>query len=60
MPSDVWLQGDASDDIKCAVAAPTVLAAYNVGGITVCCLFQLLIEHDGKTAQYWPHKSAKF
>jgi len=29
------------DDTTCAVAAPTGLAAYNVGGVTVHCLFQL-------------------
>ena len=51
--ADIW-KGDVSGDIKCAVAAPTGLAAYNVGGVTVHRLFQLPIEHDGKTAQYWP------
>ena len=51
--ADIW-KDDAIGDIKCTVAAPTGLAAYNVGGVTVHCLFQLPIEHDGKTAQYWP------
>ena len=36
-----------------AVAAPTGLAACNVGGVTTYQLFQLPIEHDGKTTQYW-------
>ena len=34
----------------CAVAAPTGLAAYNVGGVTAHRLFQLPIEHEGKSA----------
>jgi len=42
------------DDTTCAVAVPTGLAAYNVGGVTVHRLFQLPIEHEGKTAGYWP------
>ena len=37
----------------CAVAAPTGLAAYNVGGVTAHRLFQLPIEHQGKSATYW-------
>ena len=37
----------------CAVAAPTGLAAYNVGGVTTHRLFQLPIEHEGKPANYW-------
>ena len=36
----------------CAVAAPTGLAAYNVG-VTAHRLFQLPIEHEGKSATYW-------
>ena len=35
------------------VAAPTGLAAFNVGGLTIHRLFQLPIEHEGKTAGYW-------
>ena len=42
-----------SDDVTCAISAPTGLAAFNVGGITVHRLFQLPIEHEGKTATYW-------
>ena len=49
---DMW-KDDAGDDTTCAVAAPTGLAAYNVGGITVRRLFQLPIEHEGKSAGYW-------
>ena len=36
-----------------AVAAPTGLAAYNVGGVTAYRLFQLPIEHEGMSATYW-------
>jgi len=42
-----------SDDLKCAIAAPTGLAAFNVGGVTIHRLFQLPIEHEGKEAGYW-------
>ena len=49
---EIW-KDDASNDTICAVAAPTGLAAYNVGGVTVHRLFQLPIEHEGKTAGYW-------
>ena len=49
---EIW-KDDASNDTICAVAAPTGLAAYNVGGVTVHRLFQLPIEHKGKTAGYW-------
>ena len=54
---DLW----PSDDLTCAVAAPTGLAAFNVGGITIHRLFQLPIEHEGKTAGYWalPQSSQK-
>ena len=41
------------DDVTCAISAPTGLAAFNVGGITIHRLFQLPIEHEGKTATYW-------
>ena len=49
---EIW-KYDASNDTICAVAAPTGLAAYNVGDVTVHQLFQLPIEHEGKTAGYW-------
>ena len=49
---EIW-KDDTSNDTICAVAAPTGLAAYNVGGVTVHRLFQLPIEHEGKTAGYW-------
>ena len=42
-----------SKEITVAVAAPTGLAAFNVGGLTIYRLFQLPIEHEGKTAEYW-------
>ena len=35
------------------MAAPTGLAAYIINGVTVHRLFQLPIEHEGKTAGYW-------
>ena len=43
-----------NSDRTCAIAAPTGLAAFNVGGVTVHRLFQLPVEHEGKTAGYWP------
>ena len=48
---EIW-KDCVGDDTTCTVAAPTGLAAYNVGGVTVHRLFQLLIEHEGKTAGY--------
>uniref|UniRef100_A0A1X7T7Y2 ATP-dependent DNA helicase n=1 Tax=Amphimedon queenslandica TaxID=400682 RepID=A0A1X7T7Y2_AMPQE len=33
--------------------APTGIAAFNVGGLTIHRSFQLWIEHEGKTAIYW-------
>uniref|UniRef100_A0A1X7UXR9 ATP-dependent DNA helicase n=1 Tax=Amphimedon queenslandica TaxID=400682 RepID=A0A1X7UXR9_AMPQE len=36
----------------CVVEAPTGVAAFNVGVISIPRLFQLPIEHDGKTAGY--------
>ena len=36
----------------CVVTAPTGLAAFNVGGVTIHRLLQLPIEHEGKTAGY--------
>ena len=47
--ADIW----PTDDLTCAIAAPTGLAAFNVGGITIHRLFQLPVEHEGKTAGYW-------
>ena len=43
------------------MAAPTGLAACNVGGVTIHRLFQLPVEHEGKTAGYWllPNTSQK-
>ena len=38
----------------CALCAPTGLAAYNISGVTVHRLFQLPVEHEGKTSTYWP------
>ena len=49
---EIW-KDDASNDTICVVAAPIGLAAYNVGDVTVHQLFQLPIEHEGKTAGYW-------
>ena len=43
----------ASDDLTCAITAPTGLAAFNVGGNTIHRVFQLPIEHEGKSATYW-------
>ena len=50
-----------TDGLTYAVAAPTGLAAFNVGGVTIHRLLQLPIEHKGKTAGYWslPKESQK-
>ena len=40
-------------ELSCAIVAPTGLAAFNVGGLTIHRLFQLPMEHEGKTAGYW-------
>ena len=48
----IW-EANAHDTLTCAVAAPTGLAAFNFGGVTVHRLFQLPIEHDGQTDGYW-------
>ena len=50
-----------SNDLLCAVAAPTGLAAFNVGGVTMHRLFQLPIEHSARAAGYWalPKQSQK-
>ena len=48
---DMWK--DVESGTVCTVAAPTGLAAHNVCGVTVHRLFQLPIEHEGKTAGYW-------
>ena len=42
-----------SEDLTVVVAAPTGLAAFNVGGLTNHRLFQLPIEHEGQMAGYW-------
>ena len=41
-----------TNDLTCAIAAPTGLAAFNIGGVTIHRLFQLPIEHEGKQAGY--------
>ena len=41
------------EDLTCAIAAPTGLAAFNVGGTTIHRLFQLPVEHEGTCAMYW-------
>uniref|UniRef100_A0A1X7VHD7 ATP-dependent DNA helicase n=1 Tax=Amphimedon queenslandica TaxID=400682 RepID=A0A1X7VHD7_AMPQE len=48
---DIW--HPKSGEIMCAIVAPTGVAAFNVGGLTIHRLFQLPIEHEGKTAGYW-------
>ena len=45
--SNIW--DDLKDTTLCAVTAPTGLAAFNVGGITI---LQLPIQHEGKPAGY--------
>ena len=43
----------SNKELTVIVSAPTGLAAFNVGGLTIHRLFQLPIEHEGKTAGYW-------
>ena len=45
---------DKTESLLCAVTAPTGLAAFNVGGVTIHRLLQLPIEHEGRVAGYWP------
>ena len=41
------------------MAAPTGLAAFNVGGLTIHRRFQLPVEHEGQVAGYWSlHKNS--
>ena len=42
-----------TEDITCAIAAPTGLAAFNVGGIMLHRLFRLPVEHDSRGATCW-------
>ena len=49
--SDMW--DCTAQSPVCAVTAPTGLAAYNVGGVTIHRLLQLPIEHEGRAAGYW-------
>jgi ATP-dependent DNA helicase PIF1 len=46
-----WLNSMNTDKVAVTVAAPTGLAAYNVGGVTIHRLLMLPIEH-GSTARY--------
>ena len=48
---DIW--HPKSGEIMCAIVAPTGIAAFTVGGLTIHRLFQLPTEHEGKTAAYW-------
>ena len=48
---EIWR--DQKDSLLCAVSAPTGVAAFNVGGVTIHRLLQLLIEHEGRAAGYW-------
>ena len=47
---DIW--HPKSGELCAIIVAPTGIAAFNVGGLTIHRLFQLPIEHDGKTAGY--------
>lgn len=57
--NELWK--DNKDYRRCALAAPTGLAAFNIEGVTVHRLFQLPIEHDSRTSTYWslPKESLK-
>ena len=41
------------EELTVVVAAPTGLAAFNVGGLTIHRFVQLPIEHEGQMAGYW-------
>ena len=41
------------DSLLCAISAPTGLAAFTVGGVTIHQLLQLPIEHESRAAGYW-------
>ena len=47
-----------STDFSCAITAPTGLAAFNVSGMTIHRLFQLPIQHEGKSAAHWSFPKA--
>ena len=51
--SRIW--DNCNDDGRpvCAVSAPTGLAAFNVGDVTIHRVLQLPIEHEGRAAGYW-------
>ena len=49
--SEIW--HDKTESLLCAVTAPTGLAGFNVGGVTIHRLLQLPIEHEGRAAGYW-------
>ena len=42
-----------TNSTPCAVTAPTGLAAFNVGVVTIHRLLQLPIEYEGRAAGYW-------
>ena len=42
-----------STDCSCAITAPTGLAVFNVGGMTIHRLFQLPVQHGGRSAVHW-------
>uniref|UniRef100_A0A1X7VTP9 ATP-dependent DNA helicase n=1 Tax=Amphimedon queenslandica TaxID=400682 RepID=A0A1X7VTP9_AMPQE len=44
---DIW--HPKSGEIMCAIVAPTGVAAFNVGRLTIHRLLQLPIEHEGKS-----------
>ena len=48
---EIWR--DQIDSLLCAVSAPTGLAAFNVGGVTIHRLLQLPIENKSRAAGYW-------
>ena len=49
--SKLW--EDETQSTLCAVTAPTGLAAFYVGGVTIHRLLQLPIEHKGRGTGYW-------
>ena len=52
-PASLFLLKLCEHDYTCAITAPTGIASFNVGEITVHLLFKLPFEREGRTAGYW-------
>ena len=50
--SKIWANCNDEGRPSCAVSAPTRLAAFSVGSVTINRRLQLPIEHEGRAAGY--------